>query len=206
MPEITRGTKAAVVAGVAVLASGGVTTPASAHTYGGAYSGSHLQVGTLDMRGTLNPDVYHAILDRKLDAVAAYAATLQAKVAAIPATTVLTGEARSTAKFRLAKVVAMRHLLAMIPPTGPYAATAAERADIDAIDARLAATKSMLLARLDNLPVTPTATKVLDVRATTKVLNTRFDRDAWWRWWSMFGDRDHRWDGSRYDGHHCDHH
>jgi hypothetical protein len=196
MTELSRGTKAAVVAGVAVLASG--VTPASAHDYTGTYTGSHLQAGTLDMRGTLNPAVYHAILDRKLDVVQAYVTTLQAKVSAIPAGTVLTGEARSTAKFRLAKVVAMRHLLAMIPETGTYAATSAERAQVDAIEARLATIKSALLALLDNMPVTPTATKVLDRRATTKVLGTRFDRDAWWRWWSMFGgDRDGR--------HHCDH-
>jgi hypothetical protein len=197
MPELTRGTKAAVVAGVAVLASG-VTTPASAHDYVGTYSGSHLQAGTLDMRGTLNPDVYHAILDRKLDVVETYVATLRAKVAAIPSTTVLTDEARSTAKFRLAKVVAMRHLLALVPATGPYAATAAERAQIDAIDARLAGVKVALLALLDNMPVMPTATKVLDRRATSKVLGTRFDRDAWWRWWSMYG-------GTRDGRHHCDH-
>jgi hypothetical protein len=196
MPEITRATKAAVVAGVAVLASG--VTPASAHDYVGTYSGSHLQAGTLDMRGTLNPDVYHAILDRKLDVVQTYVTTLQAKVNAIPAGTVLTGEARSTAKFRLAKVVAMRHLLALIPETGTYAATAAERAQIDAIDARLASLKAALLALLDNMPVTPTATKVLDRRATSKVLGTRFDRDAWWRWWSTYS-------GTRDGRHHCDH-
>jgi hypothetical protein len=196
MPEITRGTKAAVVVGVAVLASG--VTPASAHDYTGTYTGSHLQAGTLDMRGTLNPDVYHAILDRKLDVVQAYVTTLQAKVAGIPGSTVLTGESRSTAKFRLAKVVAMRHLLALIPETGTYAATTAERAQVDAIEARLATVKSELLALLDNMPVTPTTTKVLDVRTTSKVLGTRFDRDAWWRWWSAFG-------GTRDGRHHCDH-
>jgi hypothetical protein len=212
MAELSSGTKAAVVAGVTILASG-LAQPASAHD-GWTYTGSPYQATTLDMRGTLDPAVYHAFLDRRLDAAQAYVTALQAKVAAIPASTVLTGEARYVAKHRLAKVAVMQRLLAAIPASGPYAATPAERAQIAALQADLAALKSALLTRLANEPaVAPTA--VQPALRTVRVLGTHFDSDARWTRWAGWWDgrRDGtRYDGWRYDGtrswdgHHCDGH
>jgi hypothetical protein len=163
------------------------------------------------MRGTLDLAVYHAFLDRRLDVAQAYVNALQAKVAAIPASTVLTGEARYVAKHRLAKVAAMQRLLGMIPASGPYAVTPAERAQIAALQADLAVLKSALLTRLANEPAVA-ATTVRPALKTVRVLGTRFDRDARWAgWWD--GRRDGtRYDGWRYDGtrswdgHHCDGH
>jgi hypothetical protein len=199
MAHLSSGTKVAVVAGATVLASA-LAPPASAHD-GWTYTGSPLQATALDMHGVLDPAVYQSFLDRRLDVAQAYVTALRAKVAAIPSTTVLTGEARFVAKQRLAKVVAMGRLLAAIPSSGPYAATAAERAQITALQADLAALKSALLTRLANAPaVAPTTVK--PALRTVRVLGTRFDR--WSRgagWW------DGRHDGGgSWDGHHCDGH
>jgi hypothetical protein len=210
MPSTSRATKLAIVAGATVLASG--ATPAVAHDGWTTTSGTPTyDAPALDMQVPLNAGVYHAFLDRKLDLVEAYVTALKAKVNAIPADTVLTGDARDTAQHRLAKASAMRRLLALIPTTGPYAATAAEHAQVDTIEARLAAIKSTLKALLANeaVVVTPTTVKVATV-TKTHVLGTRFDRDAartWWlRWsrWSGWSGWDGDRDGDRWDGHHCD--
>lgn len=195
-------TKAAVVAGATALAAG-IAPPAQAHWD----DPSPFQAATLDMRGLVDADVYHAILDRKLDVVQAEVTALTAKVSAVPSTTVLTGQARLAAKARLAKVVLLQRLLAAIPATGPYAATAAERAQIDALLGDLATVKSALLTLLANEPITPTA--VRPALRTVSVAKATVDarRTRWWGWWTWV-DRDRRWDGSwdGWDGHRCDRH
>ena len=188
-------TRTAVVAGATLLASG--LTPAQAHDR--PYTGSTLQAGTLDMRGWFDPAVYHAMLDRKLDVVDTYVDAIAAKVNAIPSGTVLTGDTRLMAERKLHKVLFLNHLLSLIPTSGPYAATASERAQITTLQSRLATLASRLRTLLANAPATPTA-----VRPATFVkplADRRFDRTRFWtfRWW------DGRWDGRSWDGHHCDH-
>ena len=221
MRTMTTRTKAVVtIAGATALATGAVV-PAEAHNGTGTV-GRHAP--TLDMRGGLNPAVYHAFLDRKLDVAQAWATAMHAKVAAVPSTTVLSGVERHAAKKRLAKVLAAKRLLASIPVTGTFAATAAERAQVDAIEASLAGTAAMLETLLANEPVVvaPTTTKPA-VRAVNvaKVLGARDARwwgwDGWWGWHDGRDGRDGhdgrrdgkdgaRVEGARFgrDGHHCD--
>jgi hypothetical protein len=206
MRTMTMRTKAAVtIAGATALATGAIA-PADAQIGTGTV-GHHAPA--LEMRGTLNPAVFHAFLDRKLDAAQTWAETMHAKAAAIPSATVLSGVERKAAKRRLASVVAAERLLASIPTTGPYAATAAERAQIADIQATLAATAATLTSLLANAPVavTPTTFTKPNVRtvALAKVLGFR---DARWLGWNGSWDGRHDGDrvaGERGDRHHCDH-
>jgi hypothetical protein len=206
MRTMTTRTKAVVtIAGATALATGAVV-PAEAH--GGTGTVGH-HAPTLDMRGGLNPAVYHAFLDRRLDVAQAWAEAMHAKVAAVPSTTVLSGVERHAATKRLAKVLAAKRLLARIPVTGTFAATAAERAQVDAIEASLAGTAAKIEALLANEPVVVTPTHVKP--AVAKVLGARDAR--WWGWngwWGWHDGRDGkdgaRVEGARFgrDGHHCD--
>lgn len=167
------------------------------------------QAATVDFRGTVNADVYRAILDDKLDDLADYANALRAKVAAIPVDTVLTGMERRAAKARLAKAAWIGAALDRIPTSGTYAPTAAQQATIAGIRADLAATVTRLKELLANEPPAPApvavkpVTKTLSLRDALKVLGTRFDRDGdrdhecdgRWGDWDRDGDRD--WDGDR---------
>ncbi|MDQ1712054.1 MAG: hypothetical protein QOE45_1504 [Frankiaceae bacterium] len=193
MPNMTMRTKATVaIAGATALATGAVA-PAEAHSSTDTV-GQHAP--TLEMRGTLNPAVYHAFIDRKLDLAQAWASSLHAQVAAVPSTTVLTGASRGVAKQNLAKVLAAKRLLAKLPTTGPYAATAAERAQAAAIHASLAGTAAMLKSLLANEPVVVTPTFVKPAVRTVKVAKVFGVRDFRWFGW------DGRWHDGRHDGKH----
>jgi hypothetical protein len=196
----TVSTKAAVILGATALATG-VMPPAQAHEdlpYVSPY-----QATALDMRGLVDAGTYHAILDRKLDVVQATVNALQANVAAIPSTTILTGAARDAAKARLMKVTFVQRLLAAIPTTGPYAATAGERAQVEAIAADLAAIRNDLATLLANEPVAPTTLR--PARRTMSLVKA--DRDGsrvrwsnWSNWPTWSG-----WTWDRDGDHHCHH-
>lgn len=182
--------KAAVVAGASMLVTG-IAPPAVAHDaqpYVTPY-----QATSLDMRGLLDPAGFHAVLDRKLAALATATTALNAKVAAIPTTTVLTGDARRTAEARLARAAFLARVLAAIPTTGAYAATASERTEIAAIQRTLAATRTALRTLLANAP----AAVRTAVRTTTPKTTIRTRWSRWAAWWT---NHDGTW-----DGHHCDH-
>lgn len=214
MRNITTRTKAAVaIAGATALATGAIS-PAEAHD-GTLNVGLHAP--TLDMRGGLNPAVYHAFLDRKLDAAQAWAEAMHAKVAAVPSTTVLSGVERHAAKQRLAKVLAAKRLLGNVPVTGTFASTATEQAQVAGIRATLAETAAMLetlLANADAAVVTPTHVQPAALEVA-KVRDARWwGWNGWWGWHDgRDGRRDGRGDGARVegarfdrDGHHCDKH
>jgi hypothetical protein len=213
MRSMTTRTKAIVtIAGATALATGAVA-PAEAHSGTGTV-GRHAP--TLDMRGTLNPAVFHAFLDRKLDVAQAWAEAMRAKVAAVPSTTALRGVERHAATKRLAKVLAAKRLLGNVPTTGTFATTAAEQAQVAGIRATLADTAAMLETLLANQPLSPT--HVRPAARAVNVAKVRGATDARWVWNGWWEGRDGRWDGrdgrrdgarvegARFgrDGHHCD--
>jgi hypothetical protein len=182
---------ALTLTGATVLATAATTTAYACDTRDLAPAVSELQATSPDLRTPLNPDVYRAFLDAKLDRVATYVAALRAKVAAIPAGTVLTGADRVAATAELAKTAYLTRPLDAIPDSGTYAPTAAERARLAAIEADVAAIASRLTALLANRPAAaaPTTTKV--VMRTTSVQSRDLhvcDHDGW------------RWDGYHRDG------
>jgi hypothetical protein len=198
MRAITSGTRLALtLTGATVLATAATTTAYACDTRDLTPTVSGLQATSLDLRTPLNPEVYRAFLDAKLDRVATYVDALRAKVAAIPAGTVLTGDARFAAKARLAKTAYLTRLLDAIPDSGTYAPSAAERAQVAAIEADLAAIASRLTALLANRPAAPAPTTVKLVTRTTSVKSLDLrrhvcDHDGW------------RSDGTRWDGYHRD--
>lgn len=201
MRAITNGTRLALtLTGATALATAATTTAYATGTNGLAPATTTLQASTLDLRTPLNADVYRAFLDAKLDRVATYVNAIQAKVAAIPAGTVLVGAERYAAKAKLAKAAYLSRLLDAIPDSGTYAPTTAERATIAAIQADLAAITAKVKALLANQPavVTPTMTKVAARTVAVKDLSLgrhvcdghwdgfrsdRWDHDGWSSWW-----------------------
>lgn len=201
------GTKLAVAIAGATALTTAATVTAYADDDGGTTT-TTWQAPLLDRRVPLNADVYSEFLDAKLARLAAYADAARAKVTAIPAGTVLTGQARQLAKARLAKAARLTALLDAIPGTGAYVATATQRAQIAAIQADLDAIVARLKTLLANKPVVVApvtlspAKETRSLREATKVFADRWSRDHECdrRWGDWDGDRDgSRWDG--WDGH-----
>jgi hypothetical protein len=202
MRQLTGGTKLALtLTGATAIATMATSTAFANDAHW--TEPSLFQATTLDLRVPLNPDVFHAFLDAKLDRVEAAMNALRAKVSAIPSTTVLTGMERRAAKARLAKAAFLGHVLDNLPDSGLYAPTATEAAQIARIQAALDAIVAKLKTLLANVPaVTPTTTtlvtKSLDPRTALALLGTRdhvcdghwdgwhdgtrFDRTRW-DWW-----------------------
>ena len=202
------GTKLAVAIAGATALTTAATVTAYAHD-DHTTTTTTWQAPLLDRRVPLNADVYGEFLDAKLDALAAYANAARAKVAAIPADTVLVGKARWVAKARLAKAARLSALLDAIPDTGAYAPTAAQQAQIAAIQADLEAIVARLKTLLANKPVVVAPVAISPVkearslREATKVLADRWtrDHDCDRHWGDWDGDRDgSRWDGWDRDG------
>jgi hypothetical protein len=182
------------LAGASAIATTATSTAYACTTTDWSAKVSSLQASTLDHTTPLNPDVYRAYLDKRLDGLEAAADVIAAKVAAVPSDTVLRGRARDTAKAWLAKVTWLNARLDAVPDSGTLAATAAENAQIENIQDDLTAIAAKIKALLANAPavVKPTTVKpIAEVRRIS--LRDRFRRDF-------------RWDGTRWwgDGHHCD--
>lgn len=187
MHPIANGTKLALAITATTAFMTSAPTTAYAFHEGDFRPVSTLQATTLDLRTPLNATVYHQFLDAKLDAVEAAANALRTKVLAIPAGTVLTGDARWAAKAKLAKVAGLAGILNALPDSGAFAPTATEAAQIARIEATLATIAARLKTLLANAPA-----------VTPKVLGTRlFGKDP-----SVLGSFRfrHHCDGMRWDG------
>jgi hypothetical protein len=198
MRAMTNGTRLALtLTGATALATAATTTAYACDARDLAPTTTTLQASALDLRTPLNADVYHAFLDAKLDRVQTYVDALRAKVAAVPNTTVLAGAQRWTAKAELAKVTYLSRLLDAIPDSGTYAATAAEQAQVSAIETALAAVKAKLVALLANAPAVaaPTQTRLATRTIAVKDLRTHVCDGHW---------DGFRYDGTRWDGWHHD--
>ncbi len=189
MRRMTSGTRLALtLTGATALATAATSTAFANDSHD--VTPSPIQAVALDLRTPLNPAVYHAFLDAKLDRIEAAMNALHAKVSAIPSTTVLTGMERRAAKARLAKAAFLSNVLDALPDSGLYAPTAVEAAQVARIQAALDTIVAKLKAVLANVPVaTPTTTTIsdssLDPAKALRLLG--------------FGDHvcDGRWDGWR---------
>lgn len=136
----------------------------------------------------------------RINALATWADTLAAKVAALPSTMVATGRERMHLLFKLAVV---KHALARIDvmesATSPLTAT--QKAQLASVAATLGEVKTKLLTILANAPAPSTAKTVTFSRtATFAGDSTRHHCDGTWSWGSRDGSWNW-WDGSR-DGRH----
>ena len=127
----------------------------------------------------------------RIDALTAWANRLAAKVAALPATTVVTGRARL---HLLGVRAAAKHAIAAmaIARTKDMALTAAQKAQLSSASATLSAVVAKLTTILANAPA-PTPVKPHTVTFTRAAFDpTRHHCDGTWTW-SGSRDGEHRW-------------
>jgi hypothetical protein len=145
---------------LAVLTS---AVPASAHS----------QASKRDSQRTIQRVDYLALLASKLDELQAHATTLRQKVAAIPADRVLRGRERAAAMHKLGHAVGLARDLGKV--TG---LTAAQQAQVAAIQAQLTTAAAALRALLANRPAAGATDRVRVVstlRAVTAADTTLAD-------------------------------
>jgi len=185
------------LAGASAIATTATSTAYACTTTDWSTKVSPFQATTMDHTTPLNPDVYHAYLDKRLDGLEAMANAVAAKVAAVPNDTVLRGKARLVAKEWLARVTWLNAKLDAVPDSGTFAPSAAENAQIENIQDDLSSIAAKIKALLANEPAVVTPTTVKPIAAVKRItLRDRFQRDFRWdgtRWW---------WDGHHCDGHH----